>query len=311
MAVFAASLGCSSGSTAPDKSDGVAECIGVDSSPSWSLDDNFVYYRHEASDTGDAGGIYRVEVYDGWREPVLLDGTRQVHCPKACPCRPELAFVLEGDVYVFDIFDETIERWTYLGGCANPDWSPDGRFICLERDNGTIWIVDPDSARCLTLEYGGQQLSGSSASWAPDGLSLSFAGRLPAGSRNRLAVYSIDLHEMEATRLFASNAEVSCLDWDPPGAILALSSTPELSVSTWTRETGGSPKPWFPGTEASWSMEGDRVVYVAPDMGGFLVLWLRDLSEPDSEPRQLTFGIGGFLAEEVPSRVSNLQPESR
>ena len=77
--------------------------VRVDSSPSWSCDDDFVYYRHEASDVGDAGGIYRVEVYDGWREPILLDGVRRAYCPKASPVRPELAVVIAGELHVFDL----------------------------------------------------------------------------------------------------------------------------------------------------------------------------------------------------------------
>jgi len=303
--------GCQGGATSPETATRVEDLIWVDSSPSWSHDGNFVYYRHEASDVGDVGGIYKVEVYDGWREHVLRDGISQVLCPKACPSRAEVAVIIEGDLHVFDIFDQTLERLTTLGGCVNLDWSPDGRALCLERVDGCVWVVDDDYTRRLELEYRGEKLVASNPVWSPSGESITFVGHMPLGPQSPPAVYSLNLREMKVTELFAPTAAISCLDWDPLGGILALSSTPILSVSKWTAETGGSPEPWFAGTEASWSIGGEQVVYVAPDMAGFLVLWLRDSSEPESEPRQLTFGIGGFLAEEVPGHVSTSQPESR
>ena len=92
--------------------------------------------------------------------------------PRLSPDGERLAVSSAGDIWVYDLRRETMTRLTFDGGCNNPLWTPDGRFIVFRAPREIRWIRvnGPGAAQVLTSAESMRVPS----SFSPDGKRLAF-----------------------------------------------------------------------------------------------------------------------------------------
>jgi serine/threonine-protein kinase len=85
------------------------------------------------------------------RGTALLDKTGFYLDPRLSPDGQRLVVTSNGDIWVDDLRRGTLTRLTFTGGCSNPIWTADGRFIVYRGPRSIFWIRADESAQPTVL----------------------------------------------------------------------------------------------------------------------------------------------------------------
>ena len=252
--------------------------------PSWAT---FPGYNGRIAFQCDGGDVCIVNADGSGAVRIVTAGL-----PAWSPGGGRLAFERRGDVYVMNADGRALTR--VLDG-PPPDerdgitflaWTPDGERLRVIRQ-GALMIVNV-TTRKMTVLGEARDLA---YAWSPDGRRLALSRLVTyftpgcGGSRFRSPTcsgYGSELWVGDAdggnrSRIDGpTSAPRDQLDWSPDGQEILFSSGGEAGT---VRADGTEPKGPLKALRASWSPEGDRIVYLAYD--GSLRLADRNLNPLD------------------------------
>jgi Tol biopolymer transport system component len=181
----------------------------------------------------------------------------------------------------------------------DPSFSPDGRSVVFrgERNGRTgLWLLDLNSLlpRQLTQLSDPTGREGNAA-WSPDGRVIAFARALPdvANRRWRSDLVLLDVSSGSRTRAIDCghpNPQVSDPVWVRGGrkiAFVARSARSERGGPIWmVPAEGGQANPVTPDVvkalAPTFTADGRRMAYFAPDSTGRMQVWLQEISDGDT-----------------------------
>jgi len=204
------------------------------------------------------------------RERVLTDKKHSYSSPSFSPDGKKIAVSIiikgKGDIWIYDIEQDTLTRLTFEGNHYYPVWTPDGRRVAFSSsragDYDLYWKrADFSGTADPLLVKEGEQ---GEISFAPDGKLLVFRDRHPITSRD-IWILPLDGERTPKPFLNTSFDERSPM-LSPDGRWLAYVSNesgrsevyvrtfPDLSGSRWQVSTDG-------GTEPLWAKNGKELFY--------------------------------------------------
>jgi Tol biopolymer transport system component len=177
-------------------------------------------------------------------------------------------------------------------GLANPELSPDGTRIALDRNvqnNTDVWLIDGSRRTRFTFDPGQDSLP----IWSPDGSKIVFRSNLKRG---------LDLFQKPASNagseslILQSDQFKDPSDWSRDGRfILYKSSDPKTESDLWVLPTDKDQKPFVflktPYTEVAgrFSPDGKWVVYQSNESGHFEI-YVRPFPRPGGQWQVSTSG---------------------
>jgi Tol biopolymer transport system component len=203
---------------------------------------------------------------------------------------------------------------TTHGRNFHPAWSPDGRWIAYSRSTtdgegpAGVWVMNEDGREGRFLFVAGDP------SWHPDGERIvGWRGVSPTEIWKKFVVYGFFSFSANDTIPAVEGSDNRRPRYAPNGSHLVFQSQRALEPGEpwrasavmpqiWTvREDGSQPRQLttFGGTDASWSPDGRRIVYVHHNywvlhpLNG--TIW--SMNPDGSEKRQLTFNHGVCIEE--------------
>jgi hypothetical protein len=156
---------------------------------------------------------------------------------------------------------------TARGAVSGPAWSPDGRRLAfLARDLSTVLsIVNIDGSPGSTLQLDDQASFSGKPSWSPDGRELLFSVYANPSSEFVSGIYSMAADGSNVQLVLKSASRPM---WAPDGRHFAYYANapgtlgpPLLGVAD---ADGSNAHLFLETTQASWSPDGTRLVYVTP-----------------------------------------------
>ena len=178
---------------------------------------------------------------------------------------------------------------------SDPSFAPDGRQLIFrgERNGRTgLWLLTPGLAPRQVTQVPNPDGFDRDASWSPDGHTVSFEHAVPPsapGGRWRTTIMLLNVATGTTRELAISNIPTPFLChpvWLHDGAriaFIAAKSPAERSGRTWiVNASGGAATPVTPESIAtqnpSFTNDGRRLAYFAPDSNGHTQLWVQDLN---------------------------------
>ena len=195
-------------------------------------------------------------------------------------------------LFVTEGFGDVRKVNNVFGYGSRLDWSPDGRFILVDRGlsegNGALVVIDAESGRerVLFSDQGSRRpINPQSPSWSPDGEDIAFS----TGSGD---IYVMDLDDKEPL-LVATSPRIcgySHPSWSPDGNTLAFSNgCPGPGGITVVPADGGPPDGASQrrltdkrrDLEPSWSPDGSKIAFTrfGPEGNQIMVLDLESGTE--------------------------------
>jgi hypothetical protein len=156
--------------------------------------------------------------------------------PPVPGARGKLAYVRDGDLYVYDLKEGAERRMTRTGGVKTPHWSGGGGWLSFERE-GKLWAITLDGARTVSVPGGDVPSSGV---WGPRSARLAYAS-----SDGSLQLYDPGSGEGTRRTLVQSGSGVgSNLAWSTDGTRVAYERHERLSLEVsnegiWTINANG------------------------------------------------------------------------
>jgi len=187
-------------------------------------------------------------------------------------------------------------------GYVNPAFSPDGKRLALEINDGKrsdIWVYEWERDTMTRLTFGGTY--NIRPVWTPDGLRITYSSLDNSGK--------FDLNWKQANgagdalRLTEGKNQMTALSWRPDGKVLAffqLNAATSLDILTLPVE-GSEESGWKPGEpqpfvnsaynelEAAFSPDGRWLAYESDESGSFEV-YVRAFPGPGGKWQISTFG---------------------
>ena len=217
---------------------------------------------------------------------------RGVHHPRFSPDGTRLAVTVGpgtsggvGDVWVYTLPTQSLNRLTFGGTAAYPLWTPDGRFIAFnDSSEGAIVKKAADGSGAVERVTPTDTSPVLPGSWSPDGRTLAYTRLGPTSD-----VYLIS--PGEEARLFEKDASGPV--FSPDGRWIAYAQPGSGKPNLFVRPVSGEGKwqlsPGFAGYPR-WSGDGRELYYVAVQEPGRPVMVVEvDESEAfhAGPPRQL------------------------
>jgi Tol biopolymer transport system component len=232
---------------------------GWDEYPAWSPDgrriafDRAIYEAGEREDSLKTIDVWVVGVDGRGRRNVTHDGSAAY--PAWSPSGSTLAFVRGDGVFIIKA-DGSARR--HVGRRTDPTapaWAPDGSHVAFTTP-GALWVARLRATGLRRLAAGAN--SDTRAVWAPDGRSISYAGR----SGTSVGVFAVRLTGGRP-RLLSRLDEQAI--WSPDGRRLALvrSGTPRQAGIFLAGPDGRAKTRLTRGldTEPVWSPDGRRIAF--------------------------------------------------
>ena len=248
--------------------------------PVWSPSGLEIAFTHNAVDLNDAGkrGPWQI-----WKYSIASETAAYVaagRSPTWSPSSSAIAYIRDGDVWVFDLESDQETRMTQLGDAVHPKWSPVGDeilfqygFFGLQR---TLWTVSVPDGQVTDLG-----VESTTANWFPDATSIVLTA-LGEKSLHVLSLPDNTIHEV--IDVAPSNLRHPAVH--PLGgkvAFLRFGGGLPIAILQVDLDSGDASEFLARGHQFSWSPQGDKVVYERlNDEGEEYELWVLDLTSQES-----------------------------
>lgn len=231
--------------------------------PSLSPDGSRVAFAWDG-ESGDVARIYVAQVDGG--EPVrITDGPRDF-TPTWSPDGQRIAFMRFSDpIASYEIPALGGEEELLVKGWAAQDFSPDGRYLVVEREEfpRQLALYERASGELESITFPtGDAMADTDPRFSPDGRHLAFTRRHHA---NNTDLFVLSLADQTLKQLTFENRSIQGLAWSADGSEIIYSSDRAEFRSLWRiRVDGGQPTPIPLGTSPANqpSIVGDRLVYL-------------------------------------------------
>lgn len=280
LLIICSHSGCDSGAGTDEKPPPIPDTKVVDREPTWSPDGNCVAFVHTPLDTIDVErGLNQIWLFS------LATGDRHYltegRTPDWNPASNEIAYVLERDVWAYDVVSNVSRQITYLGNVSYPKWSPDGTTLLFrnwtEENLNTLWLCLSDGSNVRDIGIH----CGAGADWRPDGRHIvtttySFD---PLPQLALLDTTELSLEQITDPPLFVQYPSVSPFgEWvaflhskttsSAPASglwVLDFSNSSLLNISDY-------------GDQTSWSPNGSFLAYTNINLEGISEIWIYEIS---------------------------------
>ncbi len=141
------------------------------------------------------------------------------------------------DIYVLTLKSGSLARLTHCTAeafiCANPSWSPDGRWIAYVKASGSAEVAEPpglhlidtaclaDPNTCEGKSAGAYPVEG--MAWSPD--SSQIAGYAPDGT---IRIYAVDQTGLTEQRVINTKGQIYSIAWSEDGRFIAYGAENQI-----------------------------------------------------------------------------------
>jgi eukaryotic-like serine/threonine-protein kinase len=189
---------------------------------------------------------------------------RKFYHPRLSPDGQRLAITAargNDDIWVYDLAQEALSRFTSGANHSNATWSPDGKRIMftLEEANQLVWqLADRNAPEETMAVEPGFQLHG----WSPDGQLVIFT---KAGQTTGTDIWALRLADRERRPIIQTRFEERAPAISPDGRWLAYASNEsgrfEVYVQPWSTRGGKVPISRAGGSEPLWNPNGNELFF--------------------------------------------------
>jgi Tol biopolymer transport system component len=215
---------------------------------------------------------------------------RSVSAVQLSPDATRVAYVVDnndgdrrpyGQLWVMTLADgKTVRFGGDKDSSGNPEWSPDSQSIAYQGrvgDRRGLVVARPDGTGArLLAEVSGTNAplpgAGRTIAWSPDGKRIAFT--CASGPTNDLCV--IDRSGSGFARLTTNISVVAGRPaWRPDGTGIAfVASSPNLAGISLLDLASGSVTPVTAGSQAAWSRDGFKLVFVGARLPGLFTTFV-------------------------------------
>jgi Tol biopolymer transport system component len=172
-----------------------------------------------------------------------------------------------------------------VDGDADPEWSPDGNQVVLNRNLTSIWVMNRDGSNPVQLasETGNGLFS---PTWSPDGTKVAYTSQPLPGGMSALLVAASD--GTGTTNLTPGQDAQAPLDWSPDGMQILFTSIRTGNYEVFKMFANGTTPTNLTnqgGTDGRnglrWSPDGSKILYI-----GSSQVWVANAD--GTSPKNLT-----------------------
>jgi serine/threonine-protein kinase len=194
-------------------------------------------------------------------EQSLAAPPRAYQAPRLAPDGKKVAVGIDGEIWLYDLTDETLRRLTFEGDTGNPTWTVDGKRITYQSDEENLFWQPADGSGAR------EQLTNSALikrpdSWSPDGQLLAFTQFDPTTGRD---IWVLRASDRNASPFLRTAANESAPSFSPDGRWLAYVSDESGRYEVYVQSYPGPGGKWQAslegGTEPLWNRNGRELFY--------------------------------------------------
>ncbi len=256
-----------------------SESLPINDQPAWSPDGEWIAFTRRARNEVEAElgwhQLWKVSVEDG-TEIYLGQGAS----PSWSPTMSHIAYALGPSVWILELGTGSTRQLTDFEYAFQPRWGLQSNRILIMRWNpaGELWTVSPDGGDITDLGYASY-----SADWSPDGQMIVF------GSHDERELYIGSASDPAEFELLARSEDFFARypRWSPTGEWIAYYRIARGSGRgvALIRPNGEDDHLVLPlGERASWSPDGESLVYEYPAFDERCQLRVHTLATGESRP---------------------------
>ena len=192
------------------------------------------------------------------------------------------------DIYIMDVDGSNQKRLTTTAEDeTRPSWSPDGRRIAYNDDDGDILAMNDDGTWTVALLAGRE---GYEPAWSPDGTKIAYQSWEHVPSE----IYVMDIGGGDLTRVTDNSAYDDYPAWSPDGVKIAFMSDRDGNIEIYLMNADGSDQRRLtnhPAVDAfpAWSPDGTKIAFMSDRDGDYEIYVM---SADGTNVRQLTWNNG-------------------